>query len=417
MKSILTKNRISKYHLILLLLAPMLLTAQKENPKDEALYKIKQSGFYQDSILPAIDAFNAVPDKTKSYLSMDFKDQEFPTDPTLYKTYWHSAPLSQGATGTCWCFSTVSFLESEINRLHHIQVKLSEMYIVYWEYVARAEYFVKTRGDMYLGEGSETNAVTRIIKEKGLVPANAYSGMLQDQRFHDHNQLFKEIKNYLGQVKANNAWDPDAVVATVKGILNHYMQAPPEQFMYEGKKYTPLSFMNDYLKVIPDDYFCFMSTKSKTFNQKGELEEPDNWWHNDDYYNIPLNEFNSLLKEALQNGFTAAICGDVSEPGYDRFQEVGIIPTFDIPGDYIDENAREYRISNNTTTDDHCIHIVGIYEDEGTTWLMIKDSSSSGFDGPHKGYRFLREDYVKLKILAAMLHKDAARPVLDKIIK
>jgi hypothetical protein len=53
----------------------------------------------------------------------------------------------------------------------------------------------------------------------------------------------------------------------------------------------------------------------------------------------------------------------------------------------------------------------------GDLWYLIKDSSSSAFDGPNRGYRFIREDYVKLKIIALFMHKYAARPVLDKIIK
>ncbi len=160
-----------------------------------------------------------------------------------------------------------------------------------------------------------------------------------------------------------------------------------------------------------------MSTKSLNYNEKGELVEPDNWWHGDDYYNVDLADFMSIFKSAIKNGYTLGFCGDVSEPGYDRYAEVGIIPDFDIPAAYINADSREFRTNNNSTTDDHCMHIVGYFEDKGDWWFLIKDSSSSGFDGPTKGYRYIHEDYFKLKILTILVHKYGAMDVLDKIIK
>jgi bleomycin hydrolase len=387
--------------------------------QEEVIYQIRQTGFYQDSILSSLDAAKQETGENMPayYLTLDFSGLDFPDKPDDYDSHWHNAPLSQGATGTCWCFATLSFLESEIYRKSGKTVKLSEMYIVYWEYVARAKYFVRNRGDMYLGEGSESNAVTRIMKDHGLVPAGQYSGLHKGQRFHDHRAIVKEIRTYFNFIEENNIWDEAAVVANVKSILDHHFGMPPQTVSVDGKEISPIDYMKDVAGLDPDDYFCFMSTKAIAYNQKGELKEPDNWWHSDDYYNVSLDEFSALFTDALDQGYTLSICGDVSEPGYDRYSEVGIIPTFDIPAGHIDENARELRLYNGSTTDDHCIHVVGYTRYNGALWYLIKDSSSSGFDGPNKGYRFMREDYIKLKIIAVMTHKYAARKILDKIIK
>ena len=99
--------------------------AQKNEKRDVAVFKTKQNGFYQDSILPAIENFNAEPQEPGTYLSMDFSKMDFPTDPAKYTQVWHNAPLSQGLTGTCWCFATTSFMESEVKRLNNISMKLS----------------------------------------------------------------------------------------------------------------------------------------------------------------------------------------------------------------------------------------------------------------------------------------------------
>jgi len=123
-----------------------------------------------------------------------------------------------------------------------------------------------------------------------------------------------------------------------------------------------------------------------------------------------------LIKNAIKNGFTMSIGGDVSETGFNSQHEVAVVPDYDIPYEYIDENARQFRFSNQTTTDDHGIHIVGWKEDsDGMMWFLIKDSGSGARNGANKGYYFFREDFVKLKMMSVMMHKDAAKDVLSKI--
>ncbi len=404
-------------------LATLVITAalysQVNLQKDKMIYKEAQNGFYQDSILKGIDDFDLKEEtqETKNYPVVDFTGREFPTNLKDYTQYWHNPPVSQGRTGTCWSFASTSYMESEIFRITGNKIKLSEMYFVYWEYVERAKYFVKTRGEMYFAEGSEANAVLKNIRLYGAVPVAAYSGMLKGQKFHDHEAMEKEMSTYLKLVKEQKAWNEETIVSTIKNILNFYMGEPPQTVMVKDAAYTPQEYADKVLQLKPMDYYSFMSTKSQTYNQKGELMEPDNWWHCKNYYNIHLDDFISTLKNSIKNGYTVSICGDVSEPGYDRFAKVGIVPTFDIPSDYIDEDSREYRLNNQTTFDDHCIHLVGYHLKDGKTWFMIKDSGAGGFDAEPKGYRFLSEDYVKLKIIAFVVYKTAAKEVLDKIIK
>ena len=386
---------------------------------EKVIYKESKNGFYQDSIIPSIQEYEKSlnPEKNKSYLSLDFSNKKYPTEFDKYKQYWHNDPLSQGATGTCWCYSATSLTESEVHRTTGKSIKLSEMYFVYYEYIERAKAFVQTRGDTYIGQGSEANAVPKLMKLYGAVPQSAYSGILKGQQFHNHGPLMTEIKTYLAAVKESGEWNEKVVVSTFKSILNHHLGEPPTSFTYNDKKYTPSEFLSTVLKFNPDDYFSFMSTKSLSYNEKGELVEPDNWWHGDDYYNVDLSDFMSIFKSAITNGYTLGFCGDVSEPGYDRYAEVGIIPDFDIPAEYINADSREFRTNNNSTTDDHCMHVVGYLENNDGWWFLIKDSSSSGFDGPTKGYRYIHEDYFKLKILTILVHKYGAMDVLDKIIK
>jgi bleomycin hydrolase len=413
-------HRMKKTGIILLLISLSFTLYSQENPKkDRVVFKESKNGFYQDSVLSSINNFKSLPDnqEAQKYISMDFSGEVFPTDTSSYTNFWHNHPLSQGRTGTCWSFASTSFIETEVFRITGQKTKLSELYNVYWEYVERAKYFVRTRGEMSFGEGSEANAVPRLMKLYGALPAGSYSGKLFGQKVHDHEALFTELDSYLKKVKENKAWNEEYVVSTVKQILNHYLGEPPSKAIVNGSDFNPKEYLEKVLQIKPQDYFSFMSTKSQTYNQKGELMEPDNWWHSDDYYNIRLEDFLDIAIDALGSGYSLCVCGDVSEPGYDKYSKVGVIPTFDIPASYIDEDSREYRLNNQITYDDHCLHIVGFQVKDGKTWFMIKDSGSGGFDAAPRGYRFINEDYFRLKVITVMVHKLAAKKVLDKIIK
>lgn len=401
---------------VLFMLMQLLLQGQV---RDTGTFIEMKPGYYQNYILKGIEDYDEpkVPYAPRKYFGVDLSKTKLPNDIADYTTYWRQPPISQGNTGTCWSFGSTSMMESEIWRITGQAIKLSEMYTVYWEYVERAEDFVKTRGTTYYSEGSESNAILRIMENHGAMPYNMYNGMLEGQKVHNHEDMIVELEQYLETVKQNAAWNEEVVVKNVRAILDSYMGTPPELFEFRGELCTPKTFLQNYCQIKPRDYFSFMSTLSQTNNQKGELVEADNWWHNKDYYNVSLDDFLKVMIDASKAGYSSCLCGDVSEPGFDRTNQVGIIPSFDIPSAYIDENAREMRLVNSSTTDDHCMHLIGYKEVDGKFWFVLKDSGAGAFDGKQKGYRFVSEDYVKLKMMNVLVYKDAARGVLDKIIK
>lgn len=399
------------FHLIISILVffPFCLTAQKHGT-----YTTVKPGFYQQEIKrPGTEIIT----HQRQVYGVVFDDLSYPADTSEYRKIEHLPPLSQGATGTCWCFAAISMMESEILRITGEKIKLSEMYIVYWEYVERAKAFVKNRGDIYFAQGSEAVSVPRIMSMYGIVPASIYPGKPENEQFHDHDKVFEEMEVYLASVEREKAWNQQLVESTIRSILDHYFGVPPEQFEYRGKEMTPKGFLNEVTGLVPNDYFSFMSTQSQPYHQKGELIEPDNWWHCQDYYNVHIDELMQIIDDALEGNYSVCICGDVSEPGFDKYREVGIIPDFDIPPQFINEDAREYRLFNGSTTDDHCMHLIGRAEKDRWRWYLVKDSGSGAFDGPNKGYRFIREDYIQLKMMNIMVHKLAAKQILDKIIK
>jgi len=397
--------------LLVVLLLPAFAAAQ-EKKRDKGIFVEPKNAFW-DEIQKATEEFGKKKPTPGKAFVVDLSAFDAPKSLEGFNAAWHNPPTSQGATNTCWCFSTISFLESEVYRVHGKKVRLSEMYTVYGEYLERAKRFVRERGDSAVAEGSEANAVTRDWKIYGCVPWSVYSGLKPGQKFHDHSKLIAEVQSYLEHLKASNAWNEEEAVATVRAILNHHLGEPPARFTVEGKEYTPQSYLKDYLQIDPDDYVDVVSYLQKPFGQRVEYEVPDNWWHSKDYCNVPLETFMKIIKTALRRGYSMSLGGDVSEPGKNAEKKVFMIPTFDIPSDDIDDSAREYRFSNGSTTDDHGIHLIGYKETNGKGWFLIKDSGSSSFNAEPKGYYFLTEDYVKLKMMDFMVHKDALKGFID----
>ena len=406
-----------KHFILLLIFTPFLFSL---NAQDKAAFKTYQPGYYQNVIMKDVrnvEETTQAPKQVQRF-KVDLNGVELPNKVDLYKSQWHNKPVSQGNAGTCWAFSTISYFESEIYRLTKQQVKLSELYIVYWEYVEKAREFVNTRGESEFGEGSEANAVTRMFKKYGAVPISAYSGLTGNRKFHTHAKMKEEMDNYLKWVKKSSAWNEEEVLANIKAILNFYIGVPPTEIDINGKKISPKQYLTDIIKINPDDYIDILSYMQEPYYKKVLYDVPDNWWRSTEYFNVPLDEYMKTLRSCVENGYTVAIGGDVSEAGFDSETQCALIPSFDIPSASINDEARQFRFSNKTTTDDHGIHLVGYTDFKDQRWYLIKDSGSGSRNNDSNakefGYYFFREDFVKLKMMNFTVHKDAVKDLLKK---
>ena len=402
------------YFLVLICLIICVTSIYAQAPKRDQGKMIEYGNKFWDEIEASCNEFKSKKEPADKSFKMDLTGYDLPTRIEEFKTQWHNPPISQGSAGTCWCYSTVSFLESEVYRIHNKKMKFSEMYTVYWEYVEKARRFVRERGDSHFDEGSQANAVFRMWKKYGCLPAEAYTDLKPGQKFHYHDDAVKEMKTYLKSVKQTNAWNEEIVLATIKSIMNHHFGTPPTHVQVNGRNLTPLQYLQEVVKIDPDDYVDIMSLMESPYYQKAEYKVPDNWWHSKIYHNVPLDVYMAVLKEVVTNGYTVFIGGDVSESGYLSHADVALVPTYDIPSAYIDENARQLRFVNGSTTDDHGIHLLGYQKRGDQYWFLIKDSGSGSRNGKHKGYYFYHEDYIKLKMMNYAVHRSAVKSLLEK---
>ena len=339
---------------------------------------------------------------------------------------------NQYRSGTCWCYSALSFIESEILRTKGQEVDLSEMFVVGKSYRDRAVKYVRLDGHLNFAAGSSFGDVLHVIEDYGIVPQEAYSGFNYGTEMPEQNELDAALAGYVRAIAQNpNKKLTTAWLNGFDGILDAYLGEVPETFAVNGTQYTPESY-RDALGINPDDYVNLTSFTHHPFYESFIIEVPDNWrW--DSAYNLPIDELMEVMYNAIDKGYTIAWGSDVSENGFTRDglavmpvekktaaagsdQERWVGKAADQPKEgvkaelpqemVITQEMRQDGYDRKTTTDDHGMHIYGVAKDQnGTKYFMVKNSW--GETGKYKGVWYASDSFVKYKTLNVVVHKDA----------
>ena len=329
---------------------------------------------------------------------------------------------SQGNTGTCWSFSTTSFLESEIIRLTGKNIDLSEMYTVRNTYSDKASNYLYRQGKAQFSEGGLGHDVINSVARYGLVPEQVFSGLDMGQQTHNHAEVVAVLKSMLDAYIKNPAKElsPKWKKAT-ESVLDVYLGENKEKFEFEGKEYTPKSFA-EYVKINPSNYVTITSFKHAKMYDDFVLNIPDNF-SNGSFYNVSLDELVAVTENALEKGFTIELDCDVSEKTFSSKNGVAFIPASVLDSEKglkeiikeknITSSFRQSEFENFNTTDDHLMHIVGLVKDQqGNRYFKVKNSW--GTKQGNNGYVYMSIPYFKLKTISVLVHKDGLLNDLKK---
>jgi len=337
---------------------------------------------------------------------------------------------NQYRTGTCWCFATISYLESEMLRLGREELDLSEMFVVRHTYPMKAANYVRLHGQANHSQGGQSHDVLEQIQRCGAVPEAVYPGLNIDEKRHNHGEMVSVLQGILDGIlkKAGTRVTPRWLEA-YEAVLDVYLGKVPSSFAYNGKTYTPKSFADEYLGLKYGDYVELTSYDIYPYYQQCRLEIPDNWTYDANYYNVPIADLERIVDLALKNGHSVVWDGDVSERDFsgggsetEHGSGYAIVPEKDwedktkaerrekisapVKEQEISQEMRTRTFDNFSTTDDHLMHIVGLAHDQkGTKFYLTKNSGGS--DRPYQGYVYLSRSFFRLKTTAVMIHKDA----------
>ncbi len=348
------------------------------------------------------------------------QEVKVPLDLQAVKILETTPVKNQARTGTCWSFATTSFIESELIRMGKGMFDLSEMYFSRYAYVKKAGLYVRYHGAANFGSGGQAHDVMNVIRKYGFIPDTYYHGIQYGEENHNHSEL-NTVLNYFidGVLKARQltpVW-PEAYNA----ILDTYFGEVPESFEVDGNTTTPVEFSKS-VGFNPDDYVEITSYSHHPFYGQHVLEVPDNW-SNDLYYNLPVDDLIEIINHSLNNGYTVAWDGDVSDRGLSYKDGLALVPEKDwnemeedersnvfkapIKEKTVTDEMRQKAYDRFNTTDDHLMHLTGVFKGaDGTLFYLTKNSHGTK-RSDYGGYIYMSEAYVRLNTIALMVHKDA----------
>lgn len=342
---------------------------------------------------------------------------------------------NQAATGTCWCFATTSFMESELLRMGKGTYDLSEMFIVRQKYMNQLQDNYLRRGEGNIGQGSLSHTFMNAYRQVGIVPEEVYTGINYNSERHNHSEMVRYMQA-LADVAVKAKTRSPGYYKLIDNLFDTYLGKLPEKFTYKGKEFTPKSFAES-LGLNMDDYIELTSFTHHPYYVKFDVEVPDNWEHSL-MYNLPLDEMMETVDHALTNGYTVCWDGDVSEKGFSftngvainpevkkvedlsntdraRFEKLGekerLEEVFKFERPYPEVNVtpevRQAGFESFVTTDDHLMHVTGITKDQNGTKYYITKNSWGTDRNKFGGYLNMSESFVRAKTIYVMVHKDA----------
>ena len=353
---------------------------------------------------------------------------------------------NQNQSGTCWCFSSLAFFESELLRLNkdkNKDVDLCEMFVVHKTMEDRAKQAVRTHGDVSYSQGGSFYDVIYCMDKYGIVPQEAMPqpGTLYGDTLPNHNEVDLVAGAFVKALAKSNMRKLSPVwTKAFSSIYDAYLGECPEKFTYQGKEYTPKSYMES-LGLNMEDYISLTSFTHHPFYKPFVIEVQDNWrWAQS--YNLPIDELMEVFDNAINNGYTIAWGSDVSEGGFtrdgvavmpnikaedltgsDAARWLGLTPsqrysesmTKPAPEMKITQEMRQEAYDNWETTDDHGMQIYGIAKDQtGKEYYMGKNAWGNA--GKYNGVWYASKAFVAYKTMNIVVHKDAVpKAILKKL--
>lgn len=457
-----------KKQLLLLLLAPSLLTA------------MAQTGGISESMLRDIKAAQPAASTTKALrnaLATTSINQLATTadNPATTDTYFSNEVPSKGITdqessGRCWLFTGLNVLRAKMIKQYDLgEFQFSQSFCFFYDQLEKSNLFLQAiidRADKPmddktvewlfknpLSDGGTFCGVQDVVTKYGLVPAEVMPESYNANNTSRMSSILSlKLREYgltlrdaaaKGEKKAALMKRKTEMLATVYHILAVCLGEPPTEFTWtrkdangkpvETKTYTPLSFYKEYVGLdLKNSYVMLMNDPSRPYHKTYTIDLDR---HSYDglqwtYINLPMDEIKPLAIASIKDSTMLYFSCDVgkcynSKTGIlslDNYDYASLFST-DFPMSKAD------RIRTFASASSHAMTLMGVDLTADGTPTKWKVENSWGPSAGYKGHLIMTDAwfneymfrlvvdkrYVPASVLRLLDEKPTVLPAWDPL--
>ncbi|MCD8297892.1 MAG: cysteine protease [Prevotella sp.] len=295
----------------------------------------------------------------------------------------------QGRSSLCWAYAMLATIESE-HIMQGDSVNLSVAYIARKMLLQEAERYYFAQGRDTISLRGVAPMLIDMIEEYGIMPYEAYHS---DCNF---NVVSRKVAATSKGITQKRRGLP-SLNKSMQDLLDDIINPVPNNVYMFSVRYTPIEFAHSV--CMKDEYVALTSFTHKPFYEDIILSLPDNK-RGYKFYNVPIDTLVDRVENAIQSGHCVCWEGDITEPGFSFERGTARLES----GTEVTQEARQRTFEDFSTTDDHCMEIVGLaHDDTGAEYFICKNSW--GTNNPYKGLMYMSLDYFRLKTILAVLAK------------
>ncbi len=293
----------------------------------------------------------------------------------------------QGTSGLCWAYAMLATIESE-HIMQGDSVNLSVAYIARKMLLRQAERYYLTQGHDSISLRGVAPMLIDLLEEYGAMPYESYRS---DCNFNVVCRRVAASCNDIIQKKGGLS----SLRENTENLLDDIINPMPKNVYMFGVEYTPLEFAHSV--CLKDEYVALTSFTHKPFYENIVLDLPDNR-NGYKFYNVPIDTLVDRVECVVRSGHCVCWEGDITEPGFSFERGTARIEN----GSKVSQETRQRAFEDFSTTDDHCMEIVGLaHDNSGTKFFICKNSW--GTNNPYKGLMYMSEMYFKLKTVCCVM--------------
>lgn len=427
--------------IISLLLSALNIHSQNQSNINPDLLKSFSEKYNSNPANAAIE--NAIRNNSLKDLAFDNQNSSKFDNYFKYKVS-NKGITNQKKSGRCWMFTGLNVIRPHIIQKYNLNdFQFSHTYLFFYDQLEKSNLFLEgiiENADKDLnsreiewffknpiGDGGQWTGVVDLIEKYGIVPANVVNETYSAENTSEMSRLIKEKLREHGlkllEMSKNGSSEKDLrkekenQLAEIYQILALTLGEPVQEFEWrykdaegnlsELKKYTPLSFYQEFIDMDLSEYVMFMDDPRHEYNKLYEVKydrhqyEGNNWT----YVNLPMEQIKKYALASIKDNNAMYMSCDV---GKQLNMDDGILDVNNY--DYESLLSLKFnmdkkdRINTFQSASSHGMALMAVDTDENnntTKWMVENSWGMKGF----KGHLIISDEWFDEYVFRLVIHK------------